>query len=128
MYCVLSVKYVEYLELWDRRNWNKGFTKATHPSVRKISETMKRRGIDNFKQWRERMKLEGKIKSQYYSLKKNKNLAELIGVVLGDGHICRFERTESLRIVGNANSPYFVRHYAQIMEKVFNKKPYVAKM
>lgn len=74
------------------------------------------------------MKLEGKIKSQYYSLKKNKNLAELIGVVLGDGHICRFERTESLRIVGNANSPYFVRHYAQIMEKVFNKKPYVAKM
>ncbi|AHB40802.1 hypothetical protein P147_WWE3C00001G0902 [candidate division WWE3 bacterium RAAC2_WWE3_1] len=29
--------------------WNKGFTKFTHPSVKKISETMKMKKIDNFK-------------------------------------------------------------------------------
>lgn len=88
---------------------------------------MKRKGIDNFKQWRERMKLEGKIKSRYDPLKRNEDLAELIGVVLGDGHICRFVRTESLRIVGNANNPNFAKYYAHIIEKVFDKKPYVVK-
>ncbi len=106
-------------------NWNKGQTKYTNTSVKKISDTMKQKKIDNFKSWRDKMKVEGKIKSEYLPLKKDGDLAELIGVVLGDGHICSYSRTEELRIISNSNNPEFVARYAKIMEKVFNKKPYV---
>lgn len=105
------------------KNWNKGQTKETNISVRKISDTMKRKKIDNFKKWREMMKMEGKIKSEYPPLKKDGNLAELIGVVLGDGHIWRYDRTEELSIFSNSNNPGFVRRYADLIEKVFHKKP-----
>jgi len=108
-------------------NWSKGFTKETHPSVAKISKTMKRKKLDNFLQWREKMKKAGKIKSHYPSFKKNGDLAEIIGVVLGDGHIGKFPRTESLRIIGNFNNQGFIRRYADLMEKLFQKKPHVAK-
>lgn len=106
-------------------NWNKGQTKYTNPSVKKISETMKLRKINNFKVWMDRMKAEGKIKSEYLALKKDGDLAELIGVTLGDGHICVYPRTEELRIISNSNNPGFIARYAKIMEKVFGKKPYV---
>lgn len=106
-------------------NWNKGLTKENNPSVKKISETMKKKKLDNFKLWRDRMKKEGKIKSIYPPLKKDGDLAELIGVVLGDGHICVYPRTEELRLISNSNNPGFIKRYAKIMEKVFDKKPYV---
>lgn len=106
-------------------NWSKGQTKYTNLSVKKISDTMKQRGLDNFKVWRDKMKAEGKIKSEYLPLKKDGDLAELVGVVLGDGHICSYPRTEELRIISNSNNSGFVTRYAKIMEKVFNKKPYV---
>lgn len=107
------------------KNWNKGLTKENNLSVKKISETMKLRKLDNFKNWRDKMKLEGKIKSTYLPLKKDGDLAELIGVVLGDGHICVYPRTEELRLISNSNNPGFIKRYAKIMEKVFDKKPYV---
>ena len=107
--------------------WNKGLSKMNNASVKKISETMRLRKLDNFKKWRDAMKKEGKIKSSYPALKRSKELAELIGVILGDGHICKFARTESLRIVGNANNKGFSERYARIIEIVFNKKPHVAK-
>ena len=106
-------------------NWNKGLTKENNTSVRKISRTMRLRKIDNFKSWRDRMKAEGKIKSSYLPLKKNGDLAELIGVVLGDGHICIYPRTEELRVISNSNNPGFIERYARIMQNVFDKKPYV---
>jgi hypothetical protein len=43
-------------------NWNKGQTKYNNLSVKKISDTMKLKKIDNFKFWRDKMKKEGKIK------------------------------------------------------------------
>jgi len=46
-------------------NWNKGFTKETHPSLLKTSRTMKAKGLDNFHAWRERMKMIGAIKADY---------------------------------------------------------------
>jgi len=104
-------------------NWNKGQTKETNHSVKKISDTMKQRKIDNFKVWRDRMRAEGKIKSKYPLLKKDGNLAELIGVVLGDGHIWKYERTEELSIFSNANNPGFVKRYSRLMNLVFNRKP-----
>ena len=67
--------------------WSKGYTKETHPSIAKISRTFKKKGIDNFAAWRKEAKRKGLIKAVWPSLKKNIDLAELIGVVLGDGHI-----------------------------------------
>jgi len=107
------------------RAWNKGLTKESSPSVRKISETMRSRRVDNFKTWRERMKKRGKIKSVYEPFEKNGDLAELIGVVLGDGHIRAFPRCECLRIVGSGNNLGFTRRYSTLIERVFGKKPTV---
>ncbi|MBI2108087.1 hypothetical protein HYT54_03085 [Candidatus Woesearchaeota archaeon] len=108
-------------------NWSKGFTKETHPSVRKISETMKRRKIDNFCQWRKKMKRLGIIKSTYPPLKKNGDLAELIGVILGDGHIGKFPRTDVLMILSHGDALEFINRYAKLVEKIFDKKPTVSK-
>ncbi|OHA78510.1 MAG: hypothetical protein A2V96_02715 [Candidatus Yonathbacteria bacterium RBG_16_43_6] len=107
------------------RNWNKGKTKDTNLSVKKISDTMRLRKIDNFKVWREKMKALGKVKSDYLPLKKNGDLAELIGVILGDGHICKYPRCEELRLISNSNNSGFIERYADIIEKVFKKKPYI---
>lgn len=104
-------------------SWNKGYTKYTHPGVKKISQTMKLRSLDNFKIWRDKMKSLGKIKSVYPELKKDGDLAELIGVILGDGNIYKFPRTEGLRIACNSNNKGFVRRYSNLIKKIFNKKP-----
>jgi DNA-binding transcriptional regulator WhiA len=108
--------------------WGKGFTKETHPSIRKISETMKRRKIDNFAKWRLAAKAQGLIKSEYRPLERNGDLAELIGAILGDGHIACFPRTERLMIFSNSNNPGFIRRYARLVEGIFGKKPYVSKV
>ncbi len=103
-------------------NWSKGQTKYTNLSVKKISDTMKEKGIDNFKIWRDKMKTEGKIKSEYLPFKKGGDLAELIGVVLGDGHIRAYPRAEELSIFSNSNNPGFVNRYSFLIEKIFSKK------
>ncbi|OHA92851.1 MAG: hypothetical protein A3G47_02705 [Candidatus Zambryskibacteria bacterium RIFCSPLOWO2_12_FULL_39_45] len=108
-------------------NWSKGQTKETNLSVKKISDTMKLRKIDNFKVWREKMKLEGKIRSVYPSFTKNGDLAELMGVVLGDGHISKFPRSEELTIFSNSSNKGFIKRCSKLVEKFFNKVPYVAK-
>ncbi|OHA26136.1 MAG: hypothetical protein A3C06_03925 [Candidatus Taylorbacteria bacterium RIFCSPHIGHO2_02_FULL_46_13] len=102
--------------------WNKGLTKETNPSVRKISDTMKRKKIDNFAAWRDRMRRDGKFPS-YNNLIKSGDLAELIGVVLGDGHIWKFPRAEELSIFSNSNNPGFVKRYSLLVEEIFGKKP-----
>lgn len=96
--------------------------------AQKISQTMRARHLDNFKQWRERMKESGEIKSSYPALKKDGNLAELIGTVLGDGHICKHARCDSLRITGDSNKMDFVNRSARLVEIIFNKKPTVSKV
>src|SRR3989344_527976 len=109
------------------RPWNKGFTKDTHPSVRKISDTMHSGRIDNFAGWRAQAIQAGKIKILFPPLPRNGDLAELIGVVLGDGHIEKFPRTERLLIFSNSNNPGFVARYAEIVKRLFEKEPYVYK-
>lgn len=107
--------------------WNKGFTKATHPSVLKISRTMKRKKLDNLYAWREQMKQRGKIKARYPALRRNGDLAELMGVVLGDGHVGKHSRCEVLRILSHSDNHGFVRRYARLVESVFGKQPTVAR-
>lgn len=109
-------------------SWNKGFTKYTHPGVKKIAQTMKKRGLDNFKIWRNKMKRLGKIKSVYPALKRNGDLAELVGVILGDGNIYKFARTEGLRIASNSRNKGFVKRYNNLIKKVFNKNPKTIKV
>lgn len=104
-------------------NWTKGFTKYTHPSVRKISETMIRKRIDNFSNWREMARKSGILKSSYLIPKKDGNLAELLGVTYGDGNIEKFPRTERLVIAANSLNTGFVKRYADLIECVFQKKP-----
>lgn len=96
--------------------------------AKKISETMRVRHLDNFKQWRDKMKKLGKIKSMYPVLKKDGSLAELIGIVLGDGHICKHPRCDSLRITGDAKKMEFVNYSAHLIEVVFDKKPTLSKV
>lgn len=104
------------------RDWNKGFTKENNLSVKKISETMKLRKIDNFKKWRTEMKKLGKIGGTK-SLIKNGDFAELLGLVLGDGSIHKYDRTEGLRIVLPTSRPELIKRCEKLVEKVFNKKP-----
>lgn len=109
-----------------KRGWSKGLTKDTHPSILRIAEA--RRKLDNFRLWRELMKKTGKIKSTYLPLHKNGDLAELIGVTLGDGHIGKFPRCDCLRITANGDNRGFVERYALLVEKVFKKTPNVSKV
>jgi intein/homing endonuclease len=83
---------------------------------------------DNFAVWRERARKAGIIKSHYPEFCKNGDLAELIGVVLGDGHIEKFPRTERLLIFSNANNRGFVERYSSIVRTLFQKEPSVSKM
>ena len=107
-------------------NWNKGKTKENNLSVKKISETMKLKKIDNFKKWRIEMRRLGKIGGEKLLLK-NGDLAELIGMTLGDGSIHKYDRTEGLRIVLPTDKPELIKRYTEIVEKVFRKKPTVIK-
>jgi len=107
--------------------WNKDFDKETHPSVAKISETFKKKKIDNFAKWREEMVKKGWVKIHYPPLQKSGNLAELMGVILGDGYLGKHPRTENLAILSNSNNPGFIKRYSQLIENVFGKKPHIYK-
>lgn len=112
-----------------RKNpWNKGFTKENNLSVLKISKTMKAKKIDNFADWRKKNVEKGLLKSEYPDFEKNEDLAELIGVVLGDGHIQSFPRTERLTISSHSKNKGFINRYARLIEKVIKKKPYCEKI
>ena len=109
-------------------NWSKGLTKHTHPSVLKISETMKRKNLDNFAVWRKTARLQGLIPSSYPAFRHNGDLAELMGVVYGDGNISKFPRTERLIIASNSSAKSFIERYAGLVEKTFGKKPTLMKV
>jgi hypothetical protein len=103
--------------------WNKGKTKKSDPNVNKISETFKRKGIDNFAVWRQNARSIGLIPTTRELLKKTTNLAFLIGLTLGDGNINKMARTECLRITLGTDKPKLWKYAVQIIENVFNKKP-----
>ena len=109
-------------------NWTKGFTKDTHPSVLKISKTMRRKKLDNFAAWRKAARLRGLIPLSYPNFKRDGDLAELMGVVYGDGNIGKFPRTERLIIAANSNAEGFINRYASLTEKIFGKKPTLMKV
>jgi len=58
-------------------------------------------------------------------LAKNSNLAELIGIVLGDGNLYKHSRTESLRVICNSKDTDYIQHIADLIRKAFKKTPSV---
>ena len=108
-------------------SWNKGKTKETDPSVRKISRTFKIRHIDNFYSWRQDQIKEGKIMSLYPKLVKSVELATLVGLVWGDGNISKFPRCERLVITLGTDKPKLIKFATLLVVHVFAKKPTVRK-
>lgn len=123
-------RYINWLKSLKDRNtgWSKGFTKETHPSIAKIVATFKEKGIDNFKQWREEAKRKGIIPNVQEPLKPTASLAFLIGLVLGDGNITKFPRTECLRIALAEKYPGLIEYTKKIIVEVFKKTPNIRKV
>ena len=121
-------RYTKWRQTLLRRapSWSKGYTKETHPSVAKISETFRHKKIDNFASWREKARANGVFGA--FKLVRNVDLAYLIGMVLGDGHIARFPRTECLRITLGTDKPELWNYVERIVRTVFDKNPTVAKV
>jgi hypothetical protein len=103
-------------------SWNRGFTKETHPGVLKISQTMRRKKINNFAKWQAKMIKLGKIRATYSPLEKSKELAFLIGLVLGDGNIGKFPRTECLTIALNTKYPKLIDYTDYLLKNFFEKQ------
>lgn len=122
-------RYVKWRQSLMKRPapWNKGYTKDNHPSVEKISKTFKKKGIDNFAEWRRVAREKGVIPNGYPPFKKDQSFAFLIGMALGDGHVCKHERTESLRITLGTDKPELWRYTAKVVSEIFQKEPYVYK-
>lgn len=122
-------RYKKWLKSLENRPspWSKGQTKETHPSIKKISETFKKKKIDNFVGWRKKMIVAGKFPQYPKNLKKSRDLAELIGVTLGDGNIHKFLRTEALTIASNSKNKGFIKRYSDIIYNVFSKKATINK-
>lgn len=76
----------------------------------------------------ERMKDAGEIPRSYLAIPHSAELAEYIGVMLGDGHIEKFPRTERIIISCNSKNMGMIERYALMTERLFNKKPTVEKV
>lgn len=104
-----------------RSAWNKGKTKSNDSRVNKISQTFINNRIDNFRKWR-------KLKEEFYShlykpYPQDSNRAFLYGLILGDGNIHRFPRTDCLRIALGTDKPGLIKYAESIMQNVLLKKP-----
>lgn len=80
---------------------------------------MRERRIDNFANYR--LKVYENRPDSYFSIPESAELAELIGVVLGDGYIGAHARTEVLRIACNYNNPGFIERYSLLVGKLLIK-------
>lgn len=69
------------------------------------------------------------IKRKQYRVnpKHSKNLAELIGVVLGDGNIFQCDRCQRLTISCNSFYSKYVKHVSSLVKIIFGKEPIVSK-
>ena len=117
-------KYIKWRESlkkrpapWSARNTKKNFLRA-----KRISETFKKNKIDNFSEWRTRAKKLGLIISQYPPYSKNTEFAYLTGIILGDGNIYQFPRTQKLEITLGTDKPDLITFVARITSKVIRKE------
>lgn len=57
----------------------------------------------------------------------SKDLAELIGVVLGDGNIFQFDRCQRLTISCNSAYKEYINHVSYLIRNIFKKSPSIVK-
>lgn len=107
--------------------WNKGKTRFSDKSVKKISDTFKKKKLDNFARWRENARKSGLIPDPNFPLNKDAELAFLIGLILGDGNVRKSSRTQCLKITLGTDKPLLWKYTAKVVERIFNKKPYIRK-
>jgi len=59
--------------------------------------------------------------------KRSENLAELIGIMLGDGNIFAFERCQRLTISCNGSYKTYTKHIKDLVRDIFKKEPSILK-
>lgn len=115
-------RYLQWRDsLGGRDPWNKGHTKNTHPLLAIQSKIYIKHKINHFAKWHEEMVRTGAFR--YPPLAKSKELAYLIGLILGDGHLQKLPRVERLEITLGTDKPELWAHTAKILEIIFSKKP-----
>jgi len=105
--------------------WNKGDTKENNLSLLRLSNTLKIRKEWNFSKWQRERRRKGAIR--YKELIKDKKLAELIGIILGDGNLYKHSRTENLRVICNSKDIAYIQHIVGLITEIFHKTPSVIK-
>lgn len=106
--------------------WNRGETKSTNTSIARLSRRLACQKRWNFSNWQKINKRKSeRIKEK--KLKRSNELAELIGIILGDGCLTNLPRTEALRIVCNSEQQDYINHIVTLIQKIFDKRPTVYK-
>ncbi|MFH0827126.1 MAG: LAGLIDADG family homing endonuclease [Candidatus Omnitrophota bacterium] len=105
--------------------WSKGETKETNRSLLKLSNSLRKKKKWNFTKWQREKRRQQT--TQYKQLSRDEELAELIGIVLGDGSLYKHLRTESLRIICNSKDVSYIRWICSLIKKIFHKTPSVIK-
>ena len=105
--------------------WKNGETKATNLSLLKLSNTLRIKEKWNFSKWQKERKRQQII--QYKELLKCDNLAELTGIILGDGNLYKHSRTENLRVICNSKDTAYIQHIADLITEIFRKTPSIIK-
>jgi len=105
--------------------WNKGKTKKNNPSLARLSNVLKAKKEWNFSEWQKDRNKQPAI--SYKELLRNESLAELIGIILGDGNLNKHPRTENLRITCNSKDTGHINHISSLIAEVFYKTPSMRK-
>ncbi len=106
--------------------WNKNLTKNTHSGLKKMSDTLRSKDRWNFSKWQECQREEWEHRRNRKFIRNN-DLAELTGIILGDGNLTKYKRTEAIRIVCHSEKIAYIDHIAALMAKFFDKQPSVQK-
>ena len=107
-------------------SWNKGKTKYTHSSLMRLSQRLARQKKWNFSNW-QKLNKERLRRIREKKLKRSSTLAELIGIILGDGSLTSFPRTQALRVVCHSEQQNYINHVVTLIQKILNKRPTVRK-
>lgn len=113
--------------------------------ISKVGKLLQERNAATLKELSEKLNVSSDIvknvssgRTAYSSLFKRKyrqradpgpseDLAELIGIVLGDGNIFEFDRCQRLTISCNSSYAAYTQHVKRLVSRVFQKEPSIVK-
>lgn len=91
-----------------------------------MSQRLVRQKKWNFSNWQKIHKIKSRQLKEK-KLKRDRNSAELIGIILGDGCLSSLPRTEVLHVVCNSEQQNYINHVGALIQKIFDKRPSVLK-